>query len=482
MSPGRVALVAGLVGLGCAPDPSSSSAALAAQAPGAPGSPVVSVGDFGARGDGLTLDTAAIQAAVAAVPPGGTLQFPPGTYRIESDRGVRLKDDLRVDLGAATLVGANVDGARCRLLEIQGARNIVIAGGTLVGSRGGQPEWGVGLLASDAQDLRIEGTTFRDFFFDGILLTGNTGCRRVVVSGVTAENNRRTGLAIVSAEDVTVEDSTFATTHGQSPQAGVNCEPGPGAQVRRLRFRRSTFLGNAGVGLYVHRGLGVAVEETTVEDSRVQDNDQGIVASGVSGVTITDSSVVGHRARGRSGIALGDGTARALVVRNRLEGNFRGIVSAGASEVEIRENVVTGTGFEPGFGRGEDGDGIVCRGLKAMVPGACVVAGNTVSRCAGSGIVAALVSQVRLVDNTVEESGQRGIHLRSTTASVVSGNHVSRIGLEASLRYDGIELSQSANENVVTSNVCRLGGGMRNAIGVGPGCVGNQVVSNTVLP
>ena len=375
-----------------------------------------------------------------------------------------------------------MDGARCRLLEIQGARNVVITGGTLVGSRGGQPEWGMGILASDAVDLLIEGMTFRDFYFDGILLTGNVGCRRVVVRGVTAENNRRTGLAIVSADDVTVEDSTFTGSHGQSPEAGVNCEPGPGASVRHLRFRRSTFRGNAGVGLYAHQGLGIAVDDATVESSRVEGNDQGIVAAKVSGVAITDTDVVGHRARGRSGIALGDGTTHAVVARNRLEDNFRGIVSAGASDVEIRENVVTGTGFDPGAGHGDDGDGIVCRGLRAIVAEACVVTANTVSRCAGSGIVAALVSQVRLLDNSVEETGQRGIHLRSTTSSVVSGNHISRIGLEAALLYDGIELTQSANANVVTSNVCRLGGGMRNAIGVGPGCVGNQIVSNTVLP
>jgi nitrous oxidase accessory protein NosD len=219
-----------------------------------------------------------------------------------------------------------------------------------------------------------------------------------------------------------------------------------------------------------------------VEDSRVESNDHGLVASGVVGVTITGNTVIGHRARGRSGIAVGDDTVRVLIARNRLEDNLRGIVSAGASDVEIRENVVVGTGPGSGFGAGDDGDGIVCRGLKAVVPNACVVSGNTVRRCAGSGLVAALVSQVRLVDNTIEEAGQRGIHLRSATASQVSGNHVSRIGLEAPGRYDGIELTHSANGNVVTSNVCRLGGGMRNAIGVGPGCVGNQVMSNTVLP
>ena len=42
---------------------------------------VVSVKDFGAIGDGVADDTAAIAAALAALPNGGTLYFPSGTYR-----------------------------------------------------------------------------------------------------------------------------------------------------------------------------------------------------------------------------------------------------------------------------------------------------------------------------------------------------------------------------------------------------------------
>src|SRR5204862_6194119 len=122
-----------------------------------------------------------------------------------------------------------------------------ISGGTDVGSGVGTREWGVGILASDAEALVIEDVTLRDFFFYGILLTGNRGCRRVIVRRVLSENNRRTGLAIPSASDVTVEDSTFRGSHGQSPEAGINCEPGPGASVSKLRFSRCTFSGNAGV-------------------------------------------------------------------------------------------------------------------------------------------------------------------------------------------------------------------------------------------
>ncbi|HEX6739906.1 MAG TPA: right-handed parallel beta-helix repeat-containing protein [Vicinamibacteria bacterium] len=444
---------------------------------------VVSVQEFGARGDGQADDTVALQRAVDAVPEaGGRLRFAPGTFRVAGDRGIRLKDNVRVELGEAVLVAPNVDGARNRIFEIQGSRNVVISGGTLVGSRSGSPQWGVGILASDAEDLLIENVTLRDFYFDGILLTGNKGCRRVVVRKVVAENNRRTGLAAPMAFDVTIEQSTFRGSKGQSPQAGVNFEPNAEGEVRNIRLINNTFSGNAGVGLYIHRGLGVGVFEATVQANVVENNDQGIVASGVDGVTIAGNRVRGHVNRARSGIALGEGTRRAAVVANELEGNFRGIIAAGATQVEIRDNRVTGTGLAAAPATGDDGDGIVCRGLRAVLPDACAITGNTVRRSAGSGIVAQLVSGVQIRDNTVEESGQRGVFAAASLNGEVTGNHVAGTGQERPKGFDAIELAQSANDNLIAHNVVQLAPATREAIGIGPGCRGNRVFGNVVVP
>lgn len=436
----------------------------------------VSVRDFGARGDGETVDTAAIQAAVDALPQGGILRFPPGTYRIESDRGVKLKDDVRLELGDAVLVGANVDRARCRLIEIQGRRNVTISGGTLVGSRTGSPDWGVGIFASDAEDLVIENVTLRDFYFDGILLTGNRGCRRVVVSGVLAEGNRRTGLAAPAAREVTVEASTFRGTRGQSPEAGVNFEPNDGGEVTEVRVRDCTVTGNAGVGVYVQRGKGKA-DAASVERSVVADNGLGIVMVGVLGASIVGNRVSGHRGKARSGIVVGE-TSSATVADNHLEDNSRGILSGGAIAVEIRGNTIVGTGAGPG----DAADGIVCLGSATAAQGACTVSGNTVRRCGGSGIVTQLVSRVRLADNTVEDVGRRGVLLHSTSESEVSGNSVARTGTEKPGAFDAIELVASSSGNRIAGNVIRLGPGPRSAIGICPACRGNELIGNVVLP
>jgi len=465
------ALLCGACAAGQANGPSSAT----------PASATLSVRDFGARGDGHTLDTAAIQAAVDALPPGGVLRFPPGTYRVAADRGISLKDDVRLELGQAVIVGANVDDARCRLIEISGRRNVTISGGTLVGSRAGSPEWGVGILASDASDLLIENVTLRDFYFDAVLLTGNRGCRRVVLRGVVAENNRRTGLAAPAAADVLVEDSSFRGTHGQSPEAGANFEPNPGGEVRGVRVRRSTFAGNAGVGLYVHRGRGEAVADASLEESVVEDNGYGVVISGVDGVTIAGNRVSGHRREGTSAIVVAE-ASRAVVRDNRVLSNLRGILSGRSSGVEIASNTVEGLGVLATPGAAGDASGIVCLGPASKSEAACSVVGNSVGRCAGSGVVAQLVSRVRVLDNRIEEVGERALLLRATTLGEVRGNSVSASGLSRAGAFAAIELVQSSSDNVIAANTIRLGTATPRAIAICPACVRNQLSGNVVLP
>ncbi len=477
MTAARAVLLA-IAALACAERPKDGGAP-SSSGPSAGGA-ALSVGDFGARGDGQTLDTAAIQAAVDALPAGGVLRFAAGTYRIDAVKGIQLKDDVRLELGQAVITGENVDGARCRLLEIDGRKNVVISGGTLVGSRAGSPAWGVGVLASDAENLLIENVTFRDFYFDGVLLTGNRGCRDVVLRGIVAEHNRRTGLAVPSAQNVTVEDSTFRGTQGQSPEAGANCEPNPGGEVRGVLFRRSTFSGNAGVGLYMHRGKGEAVADVSVEDSAVENNGQGIVAAGVENVSIVDNRVSGHRRPATSAIVVGDSSG-ATVTGNRLDGNFRGILAAHATNVQIKGNTVAGTGPDAAPGASTDANGIVCLGPTQGTDPSCVIVANSVRGTASAGIVVQQVSLFHLQDNTIEQSGQRSLLLSAASRGDARGNSIRDSGLQGS-GYAAIELAQSASDNVIANNVIHFGSGSRLGIQVCPACRRNEITGNQELP
>jgi hypothetical protein len=112
--------------------------------------PVCDVRSFGAKGDGVSLDTAAVDQAIAACvrQRGGTVYFSPGRYVIGT---VQLFSHIRIELeSGAALVGSHYiedyrasppfGFARHYGLDITGE-------GTLLGM----------LIAKDAQDISIEG-------------------------------------------------------------------------------------------------------------------------------------------------------------------------------------------------------------------------------------------------------------------------------------------------------------------------------------
>jgi nitrous oxidase accessory protein NosD len=441
-----------------------------------PGGAVVSVRDFGARGDGQTLDTAAVQQALEAVPAGGTLRFPSGTYRIQADKGLVPKDNSRIELGDAVLVGENAAGAINQIFLVRGKKGVVISGGTLVGSKAGRPRLGLGIYVDYSEDILIEDVTLKGFYTDGIILTGNTPCQRVQIRRCNSSNNVRTGLAIIHASDVTVEDSTFDGQTGADAVGGLNVEPNASESVANVVVRRCTARKNALVGLYF-KG---PTSNLTVENNVLEGNgSSGITVIGVDGAAITNNRVTGSHTKNRFAIAVGENVKRATVTGNTLEDNVRGILSASA-QTEIRGNTITGTGPTSSLGADAGGDGITCQGVKGVLQDACTVANNTVRQVA-TGIAGVMVSNMQVLDNTLEDIGQRAISLRSGLNGVIKGNTITRSGLQEAGRYDAIWLEAASNNNLITGNTIHQGG-LRSPVGVGPGCTGNQVLDNVVLP
>src|SRR5580698_3240708 len=115
-----------------------------------PSAPVCDVRSFGAKGDGITLDTAAVDQAIAACVKqgGGTVYFGPGRYVIGT---VQLYSHIRLELeSGAALVGSHEIEDYLASPPFGFARHygVDITGeGTLLGM----------LIAKDAQDISIEG-------------------------------------------------------------------------------------------------------------------------------------------------------------------------------------------------------------------------------------------------------------------------------------------------------------------------------------
>jgi hypothetical protein len=174
--------------------------------------PSISVADFGARGDGVTDDTRAIQAGIAAVAGGGVVMLPAGSYRVSSTLAVT--DRLGVTLvgaGAwATIISPTpaLGGApvvrftNCRAC---GAWNLTIEGNSsrppsaAIESRVDAPRPGPAPSQLNLQNLRL-GSTIRDSLVDGVRFTAAAGSDQnndlALILNVEIDNFTGAGISI----------------------------------------------------------------------------------------------------------------------------------------------------------------------------------------------------------------------------------------------------------------------------------------------
>jgi polygalacturonase len=135
----------------------TSACVVATAQSGQAGVRVVNVKQFGARGNGLADDTAAIQAAINAAKPGETIYFPAGVYSVSnfvvknrsglSFAGEGQKSTIRQKTGAA------------RIATIEASRNIGIS--NLTFDANGIVSYG-GVVFYAAKGVRIENNRFVD--------------------------------------------------------------------------------------------------------------------------------------------------------------------------------------------------------------------------------------------------------------------------------------------------------------------------------
>jgi hypothetical protein len=279
---------------------------------------VQSVRDHGATGDGRTLDTRAIQAAVdAAASSRGTAHFPPGTYRSGT---VRLRSRVTIQLAAGATLVASPDDAdfdpveelgyesfadaetssfRFALLQGQGLEDVHILGpGRIDGNRtsrdGPKPialkecrkvelrnltiansgNYNVSLLGCDGVD--IVGVTIVNGYSDGI---DPDGCQDVRIAACRIDT-RDDAIAIKTSfalgrrrptRRVTVSDCHLTTIHN-ALKIGTETS----ADLEHIVFRNCTVVGrphtwkgDLSSGVAIATADGGSIRHVTVSDIRM---------------------------------------------------------------------------------------------------------------------------------------------------------------------------------------------------------------------
>jgi chitodextrinase len=226
--------------------------------------PIVNVKNFGARGDGITDDTTAIQNAIDSMTSGGTLEFPTGTYKMSNyikvnHAGIKLWGyggatihNVRVPVMAAvqlfgtdtalygfnfTTVNITRSEALHALIEMRGNNQQVIDN-SLVGPA---DLAGGGILTLGASDFLIARNHVENTAADAIWLVGGSHDGRVLKNvvrdagddmvgivgyddypvnyNILVEKNDLSqqfwgrGIAVAGAKDVTIRNNKISHTY-----------------------------------------------------------------------------------------------------------------------------------------------------------------------------------------------------------------------------------------------------------------------------
>ncbi|WP_333678984.1 glycosyl hydrolase family 28-related protein [Dyella sp.] len=296
--------------------------------------PTISVGpgwnnvrDFGAMGNGTTDDTAAIQAAINALPAsGGTVVVPDGTYMINALQAINLRSNVHLAMwGNAYLKAIPNNAQRYWVVKAWNVNNVEISGGHIVGERtqhtGTGGEWGYDLNISGSSHVYVHDIQISNAWGDGVLV-GGTGSGATVVPStdvtlnhVRSSNNRRQGLSILPATRVYVANSVFSQSNGTAPQSGIDIEPQTQGTTQQVRLENVTLTDNVGNGLEIHDNVSNVVANSITSQNN---HGSGVYAGGPNGVTITNSNLSQNYL---FGVTLDSTTSNVQIVGNTLQWN-----------------------------------------------------------------------------------------------------------------------------------------------------------------
>lgn len=264
---------------------------------------------FGVTGNGVTDDTAAINAAITALgPSGGTLCLPAGTYLIDPDPltgMVRLASNLDLVLSRGAVLKAKPNALQAYVIvSVANVHDVSITGfGVIQGDRathtGTLGEWGHGIAILSSGPVIVRDVTVTDCWGDGIYISDNGNpslySHDVSIEGITSTNNRRNNLSAVNWSDGRIVHSLFTWAHGTAPSAGIDLEPNVSTQqIRGISFLGNDLYGNQGHGFQAVTAHGQVRASVIVANVSAGNGGAGFVVGGMTQTVFTGNLAVSN--------------------------------------------------------------------------------------------------------------------------------------------------------------------------------------------
>jgi parallel beta-helix repeat protein len=225
---------------------------------------------FGAKGDGVSDDAAAIQSAINAMlaaPPGGLLYFPSGTYRISTFLSLQNESNFEIRGSMATLMPldsdptVNISGDILRLSQCSG---FTISGLSFDGdsAKRTQSDQPASVRISGCSDFRIAGCAFDNTLGDGMYLSAvnpadpSTASRDALIEGCSFNSAYRNAISFIHGYRVSIASNLIKNVSGTLPQSGIDIEANPNdndVANHDLSVCGNQFVNCAGSGVFINQ-------------------------------------------------------------------------------------------------------------------------------------------------------------------------------------------------------------------------------------
>lgn len=370
----------------------------------------IDVRSYGAKGDGSTDDTTAINNAIAAAAPGSVVFLPRGTYRTTSKINLASNITLRGEGDASVIkvdhtdIGVEALGTIGSLANLAsdatlGTRTVVLQAGAGAGYASGDLVW-IQSEAITATVPRAEIASVESVATD--TLTVHNLLLDTYATASTAKHAKVTPKQNIVLRDFAIYNTTYASSPTTDTEALLRFQYAIGVKVTNV-----TAYQNNASGIGVIDSRDVAIVGCAIHDLR-DDSANGIFGYGI---------IVG-------------GASRNIAVTGNVLRHMRHAFTTSTTTygcpraITITGNTVSDT---------------ISQGIDTHEPGQNIaISGNTIIGCNGAGVYVRALD-VSVTGNNIYGCENAGVSVQATSArTVISNNIIRRIARDAGSFGNGI--------------------------------------------
>ena len=186
---------------------------------------------YGAKGDGKTDDTFAIQ---AALDDNSVVYFPDGAYMIDAvNMGIKPNNNQQMILAPGAVLRAIPNGEqKSAVVYIHGVNNVSISGGAIQGEKsnhtGSDGEWGHGVSIKASTRVTVNNveifdcwgdcicTGYDELYDDGGNAYDGNQCENISILNCKLHDARRQGISVCSGIDLVIRDCEIYNIAGST--------------------------------------------------------------------------------------------------------------------------------------------------------------------------------------------------------------------------------------------------------------------------